>query len=78
MNYLKPKYNLGRVYNKCLIVEILSLAYRRGDVYETLFKASKSLRSLLLDNLKTVNNIAQEVEPRELNFNFTNIFQMIG
>ena len=46
----QPKYRLGRITNKYLIIEIYSLAYlSREEAIYRLFKHERSTRSLLLE-----------------------------
>jgi hypothetical protein len=46
----KPKYRLGRVTNKYHILEILFFSFYRQRGFKHLFKASRSLRQLLIEN----------------------------
>ncbi len=58
MEKLKPKYHLGKIVNKYLIVEILAFAYNeRADVIFALQFLSKQMRVLLKENYRFIRKI---------------------
>ena len=45
---LQPKYRVGKIKNKYLIIEIYAYVYQREEVMFRLFKTDQSLRTLVV------------------------------
>jgi hypothetical protein len=54
----RPKFQLGKIKNKYVIIDILIYAFEDyKQVYSYLFHSSNSMRTLLKENFLTINNM---------------------
>jgi hypothetical protein len=58
----KPRYNLGKVVNKYLILEAVSFAFETIDATEYLFQTSNMFRKLIALNKIALSNIFKTSE----------------
>ena len=66
----KPKYSLGRITNKYLILEIFSFAYlAKEEAMYRLFRNQRSSRKLLIEEYyKFIDLLPQSLEYLEVDF----------
>jgi hypothetical protein len=66
----KPKYSLGRITNKYLILEIYSFAYlTKEEAMYRLFRNQRSSRKLLIEEYyKFIDLLPQSLEYLEVDF----------
>jgi hypothetical protein len=57
----KPKFKVGKIVSKNLLVEILGLCFYQEEIIERLFATSPSLRLLLIENLKVIRYLTKKV-----------------
>jgi hypothetical protein len=56
-----PKFKLGKINNKYLIIEIIAFARDRFDkIIDNLHSSSKQMRLLLKENFLTIQNMLEE------------------
>ncbi len=73
----QPRYNLGKVVNKYLILEAMSFALKPIDATEYLFQTSKMFRKLIALNQIALSNIFKAPLLLEEIVNVENIFEML-
>jgi hypothetical protein len=57
---VRPKYLLGKITSKYLILEIISCAYYKQKGVISIFKISRSFRTLLRENFKAAVLISED------------------
>ena len=60
MEKVTPKYTLGKIKNKYLIMEISAYALYDFEAFYLTYSASRMLRGLLLDNLSIFKNVVSK------------------
>jgi hypothetical protein len=60
MEKMRPKYTLGKLKNKYLIMEIAAFALYDFEAFYLTYSSSRMLRGLLLDNLSIFKNVVSK------------------
>jgi len=60
MDKVRPKYTLGKIKNKYLIMEIAAYALYDYEAFYLTYSASRMHRGLLLDNLSIFKNVVSK------------------
>jgi len=60
MEKVRPKYTLGKIKNKYLIMEIAAYALYDYEAFYLTYSASRMHRVLLLDNLSIFKNVVSK------------------
>ncbi len=50
----KPKFKVGKIVSKYLIINILSFCYNQEEILEIMYAISQSLRLMLIENFKAI------------------------
>ena len=65
-----PKFKMGKIVSKNLIVEVLSYVETFEEIINRFLFSNRSLRCLVIENLSLIKNQAKEMDETTVTFNY--------